>query len=145
MDSVRQIQCSNPRCGRVFYLCPWCDRGDWYCGTACKDLQRRRARQKIARVYWRSSAGKHMTLLRVRKLRKARASIVTDPGTAEVGLSPMLPSPDDSSLTSRVASAGAEKSHEFNLGGDRPGPDGDAGAGDARRERDDPEGETLRS
>ena len=115
MESVRQIQCSNPPCGRIFYLCPWCDRGDWYCGIACRELRRRLGRPAIAQRYWRSSGGKQMTLLRVQKLRKARVTIVTDLGTAEVGLPPMLSSPVDSSLTSRAASAGEEKVHEFNM------------------------------
>jgi hypothetical protein len=109
--SVRQILCLNALCNRLFYLCPWCDRGDWYC-AACKRPRGRSARHEIAQRYWQGHEGKIVTAVRLKRWRKEQlAKNVTDPGTEEVGPSPMLASPADSRLTSRVASAGEEKSH----------------------------------
>jgi hypothetical protein len=143
MDSLRQISCTNPSCGRLFYLCPWCDRGAWYCGPSCKEDRRRAARRVVAQRHWRSRAGRVVTSRRVHRLRARRAKNVTDRGTREVGPSPMVPSPAEVSLPLEVPSAGEEKDHGLDLDGDRPGPDVDAGAGDARRERDDLEGEAA--
>src|SRR5260370_3576382 len=78
--SVRQILCASAPCSRLFYLCPWCDRGDWYC-DACKRHRGWSARREIARRYWRGDEGKLVTALRLKRWRKEqRAKNVTDPG-----------------------------------------------------------------
>jgi len=37
----RQCFCRAPGCGRMFFICSHCDRGQVYCGSGCRERARR--------------------------------------------------------------------------------------------------------
>jgi hypothetical protein len=73
MLELREVVCAWTLCGRVFCLCPSCDRGQRYCRDECREAARasdcRRARQKYAR----STSGQRNNRERQRRWRVRQA------------------------------------------------------------------------
>jgi hypothetical protein len=57
-DSLRPRRCVNPGCNAMFALCRSCDRGQRYCGDACRKRMRQQQLLAAGRRYQASEAGK---------------------------------------------------------------------------------------
>jgi hypothetical protein len=81
---VRRRACRYARCGRVFYLCAHCDRGQVCCSKACGYYHRRSQCNKANRQYQGKFQGRLTHSLRQEAYRQrqasARAKKVTDQG-----------------------------------------------------------------
>src|SRR6185436_1955084 len=139
MVSVRLIQCGNPHCTQLFYLCPWCDRGDRYCSDDCRAQTRKRQRAEAARRYWKSRRGRRAAARRQQRFRQSRAEKVTHPAREEVDPCAIVPSPPAVRVTETKAPGGKESPYGFDLDGDRAGTPVHTRDRDGGGERDDPQ------
>jgi hypothetical protein len=57
--TVRRVVCALDTCGRVFFLCPGCDRGHRrYCGPTCRDRARWLSKREARHRYQQSPEGR---------------------------------------------------------------------------------------
>jgi hypothetical protein len=58
-DTVLRLKvCGHPECRAVFTICVSCDRGQRYCGAACRSAVRRRQRHDANQRYQQSEQGR---------------------------------------------------------------------------------------
>ena len=76
---LRMRQCRY--CGQLFGICTHCDRGQCYCGAACRSAARQHQRRAANRRYQRTDTGRRMHRMRQRgyRLRRGKGR-VTDQG-----------------------------------------------------------------
>lgn len=80
---IRQRVCRGPGCGKVFYICRSCDRGQRYHDYACRHRARLEQRRSANRTYERSFAAKLDRCARQQAFRdglKAKTQKVTGQG-----------------------------------------------------------------
>ena len=53
MDAFREQRCRT--CLAIFYVCRWCDRGQTYCGSACRQIGRRAVVRAAKQRYLRDA------------------------------------------------------------------------------------------
>jgi hypothetical protein len=92
LDPLRQRFCSRLECRAMFFICRSCDRGQRYCGDACRQLVRSQQRRDASRRFQQSADGRFNHRLNQRAYRKRRAQrrrsdmqykeTVTDQGSA---------------------------------------------------------------
>ena len=70
LDELREVTCRQ--CGRVFYLCRSCDRGQCYCSDECRATARRAKLQRARAKYAHSARGRENNRLRQRRFRQCR-------------------------------------------------------------------------
>jgi len=77
---LKQIQCRH--CGRIFYVCWRCWRGQLYCADACRQLSRRQSHLEAQRRYRQTDRGReaHREAERKRRM-KENEKIVDDEGS----------------------------------------------------------------
>lgn len=141
MDSVRLVQCSAPRCGVPFFLCPDCDRGQTYC-ERCRPGVRRHVRKASRCRYWRSRKGRRKTAARVSAHRRRRQN-VTHAGRREVGPPPIVDAPSATVAIKAIPTAGVETTDGIDLDGNRTQRDEHTSARDGGRARHVLEGEAA--
>jgi len=93
-DPMRQRFCVRLECRTMFFVCRSCDRGQRYCGNACRQLVRSKQRRDASRRYQQSADGRFNHRLNQRAYRQRRAQLqrsgmqnketVTDQGSAHV-------------------------------------------------------------
>ena len=139
-DGLRQARCG--RCGVIFYLCQRCERGQIYCGPACRREARRRSLRAARARHQASELGRldhrdHQRAYRAR-LRLVTAS-VTDQGSPRPPASRKVAAPAVAAPIPGVADPGGRSAnHErCDHGGDRRHLRRDAAAGDAPPARGD--------
>ena len=91
VGALRLRPCMNPSCNTMFSVCPSCDRGQRYCGDACRKQMRQRQVSAAGRRYQSSAAGKaahcrRQAAYRVRRCRgrvthQAQDTIMSPPPT----------------------------------------------------------------
>lgn len=79
---VYQRQCHGPECGRPFFICRSCFRGQRYCSAVCRDLARRQQRRIANHRHQHSPEGRLDHRDRQRAYRRRHARRVTDQGSA---------------------------------------------------------------
>lgn len=90
-EGLRIRRCGDPTCGTMFTICANCDRGQRYCGAACRARMRRQQVLAAGRRYQESEAGRQNHCRRQQSYRERRvASNVTHQGRAS--LTPPQPS-----------------------------------------------------
>lgn len=67
-ERLRPVHCK--RCGRLFYLCRFCDRGQCYCSDPCRRASRREILQRARQAYAQSKKGKENNRERQRRWRQ---------------------------------------------------------------------------
>ena len=85
----RQCFCRAPGCGRMFFICSHCDRGQVYCSPGCRDAARRRQLRAANLRHQQSEEGRldHCDRQRAYRRRLAEAAFtsavesVTDQGS----------------------------------------------------------------
>lgn len=82
---LRQRVCRGSGCHAVFWICRHCDRGQCYCGPACRDLARLEQRRRANCRHQRSPEGRldHRDRQREYRRRQAQAR-VTDQGSLSI-------------------------------------------------------------
>jgi hypothetical protein len=80
---LRQRVCSQVECRAVFWICEHCDRGQRYCGSACRTEARLKQRRSANRRYQHSPEGRLDHRDRQREYRRRRAR-VTDQGSHSI-------------------------------------------------------------
>jgi hypothetical protein len=84
---LRQRVCRGSDCQAVFWICRRCDRGQRYCGPACRSQALLQQRRCANRRYQQSPEGRKDHRDRQREHRKRRAQkSVTDKGSATAAL-----------------------------------------------------------
>ena len=82
---LRQKLCGNPDRRTVFTICVSCDRGQRYCGRACRATVRRQQRREANGRYQEGEAGREAHRRCQRRYRVGAAeSSVTDQGVPEI-------------------------------------------------------------
>ena len=78
----RQRYCKAVNCGRLFFICSHCDRGQRYCSVACRQQARLRQRRLANRRHQQSLEGRldHRDRQQRYRARRCRAR-VTDQGS----------------------------------------------------------------
>ncbi|HOK12469.1 MAG TPA: hypothetical protein PK221_09365 [Ottowia sp.] len=71
------------RCRIQVVLCSYCDRGNRYCGRACRRLARAEARRQTVQRYQRSWRGRLAHAQRSRRWRQRRAAAAAGPGSSD--------------------------------------------------------------
>lgn len=71
-EALRLRRCNDPSCNAMFTLCASCDRGQRYCGGACRARMRRQQRAAAVRRYQASPSGKEAHRRRQRAYRTRR-------------------------------------------------------------------------
>ena len=71
---LREVICGWAPCGRVFWLCSGCDRGQRYCSDACREAARACNQRRARRRYARSPRGRRNNCDRQRRLRARQAA-----------------------------------------------------------------------
>lgn len=81
-ECARQFLCT--KCHVLVYICPKCDRGNIYCGSACSQSARKKYLKAANQRYWRSAKGKSAAAVRQRKFRAThrKTKKVTDQGSS---------------------------------------------------------------
>ena len=74
----RQRFCHFPPCGAVFYLCRYCDRGQRYCSSHCREKSLRRQRRQANRRHQQTPWGRDDHRDRQRDYRQRQRARVTD-------------------------------------------------------------------
>jgi hypothetical protein len=76
------IETRRRHCGKVFYVCRRCWRGQIYCGAVCRQIRQRQSRRAAQRRYRQTERGREIRRLaeRRRRMRK-RKKPVGDEGT----------------------------------------------------------------
>lgn len=74
---LRRRSCHATECGKIFYICRHCDRGQCYCSRSCRDLARRRQLREANRRHQQSPAGRldHRDHQRAYRCRQAAKSV----------------------------------------------------------------------
>ena len=73
---LRQKLCNNGDCGRLFFICSHCDRGQRYCSLACR-LKSRFAQLRRARLRHRQSPeGREDQCRRQKDYRRRKADLL---------------------------------------------------------------------
>lgn len=80
---LRQRVCAREVCRAVFWICEHCDRGQRYCGSACRTEARLKQRRRANRRHQGSPEGRldHRDRQREYRCRRAR---VTDQGSLAI-------------------------------------------------------------
>jgi len=71
---LREVICGWAPCGRVFWLCSGCDRGQRYCKEACRESARACNQRRARRTYARSPRGCRNNRERQRRWRARQAA-----------------------------------------------------------------------
>jgi len=77
VDSLRFVVCAQPACAQVFFLCPRCDRGQWYCGRACATAVRRATLRAAGARYQDTRRGRRQHAARQARYRERSREKVT--------------------------------------------------------------------
>ena len=89
---LRQRLCAHPECRSVFTICVSCDRGQRYCGLACRSEARRRQHRAANRRYQQSQPGRESHRRCQQRYRERVAPVsVTDQGVTTI--TSTVPSP----------------------------------------------------
>lgn len=83
LDDPRVFDC--PRCGLRVMVCRKCDRGQVYCGEACRSAARRESQRASARKYARTEAGRRGAARRQRDARHRRRTRESEPTVTHHG------------------------------------------------------------
>lgn len=79
---LRQRFCRGSACGKVFWICRHCDRGQRYCSPLCRQQAYRQQRRRANRRHQQSTEGRLDHRDRQRDYRRRRiAARVTDQGS----------------------------------------------------------------
>jgi len=79
---LRQRFCRFSACGKVFWICRHCDRGQRYCSPLCRQQAYRQQRRRANRRHQQSTEGRLDHRDRQREYRRRRiAARVTDQGS----------------------------------------------------------------
>lgn len=72
------IECR--KCGRIFYVCQCCWRGQAYCSGTCRVIAQREAHNKSQRIYRRTDKGRkaHQEDERRRRMRLSKKTVDDD-------------------------------------------------------------------
>ena len=89
---LRQKICGNAKCRAIFTVCINCDRGQRYCGPACRSAVRRQQRLQANRRYQQSESGKQAHRQCQRRYRTCGAEVAA---TTDQGVSPVVSSPSN--------------------------------------------------
>ena len=80
-EPLRAKVCVSESCGDVFYLCRSCDRGQRYCGEACRSLSRQEQRRRANRKHQGTPEGRLDHRDHQRTYRRRLQERVTDPSS----------------------------------------------------------------
>jgi hypothetical protein len=69
---LREVRCRRAGCGKVYYLCKRCDRGQWYCPEPCQLLAQQARLGRARQVWARSPAGRESNQRRQQRYREAQ-------------------------------------------------------------------------
>lgn len=78
---LRRRFCCDRECGREFYICRSCDRGQRYCSEECQQRSRREQRRSANRLHQESPEGRLDHRDRQREYRERLKRRVTDQGS----------------------------------------------------------------
>lgn len=78
---LKEIRCK--RCGKVFYICHSCWRGQTYCSKLCRKAAQREAHRKAQKKYRQTEKGKiaHRRQEKERRLRNFKKTVDDDTST----------------------------------------------------------------
>ncbi len=102
---LRQRVCSHEGCRAVFWICEHCDRGQRYCGSACRTEARIKQRRCANRRHQQSPEGRLDHRDRQREYRRRRAR-VTDQGSFSISF-PALCGSEGTTPTAACSSSSA--------------------------------------
>ena len=89
---LRQRFCRGAGCGRIFFICRSCDRGQCYCSDGCRAEAVRRQRREANRRHQQSDEGRRDHCDRQREYRERFAQRrVTDQPSQAAALSGRIP------------------------------------------------------
>lgn len=60
-------------CGQALYICSWCERGQRYCGSVCRQAARRRSVRQAGRRYQQTPEGRRKHAARQAAYRRRQA------------------------------------------------------------------------
>ena len=84
-EPLRFRRCHNSECNALFTICPCCDRGQRYCGSACRQRARRAQVAAAGRRYQASDAGREAHRQRQSRYRhRSSEPRVTHQGTLPI-------------------------------------------------------------
>ena len=97
-EPLRRRFCRGPDCGRVFWICPHCDRGHQYCGDRCRRKARWRQLRAANRRHQQSREGRldRRDRQRTYRARLRRVTDQTSPAPSDSdSIDPAEPSPSE--------------------------------------------------
>src|SRR5690606_27279874 len=135
VDSLRMSLCARPECGALFHLCAGCDRGQWYCSSACSAARRVASLRAARKRHQSSPEGRddHRDRQRAYRARRRLQLGVTEHGAENLpSSSTVLVTADAPDITSEPEIAETERTDEL-VHGRESRPRGDANPGDGSR------------